>query len=62
MTHKYRELVVYYYGDDGKVETDTYHDVTYGRDLNDWLVINLGENKGVMRYPESSVVKIRESA
>lgn len=62
MTHRYREFVVYYRGDDSKVETDTYHDVTYGRDLEGWLVVNLGEGKGVMRYPASSVVKIRESA
>lgn len=62
MTHRYRELVVYYFGDDGKVEMDKYNDVTYGRDMNGWLVVNLGDDKGVFRYPDSSIVKIRESA
>lgn len=61
-THVYRELAVYHWGSQGDTEVDIYHRVTKGTDTSGWLVVNLPDDKGTVRYPPSSVIKIRESA
>lgn len=58
---KHREFAVYHWADNGEVKVDNYKDVWSAIDANGWLVITMTGERGIIRYPESSVVKTRET-
>jgi len=58
---RHREIAVYYKDNAGEIAVDRYTDAYRAVDRNGWLVITLAQGRGVIRYPESSVVKVRES-